>query len=305
MGIDVVVLGHIIIETIVFPDGRVVSPVLGSPAAYSSVALARLGTHVGLCTKVGVDMPEEFLEIFKKAGVDISGVKIVGQKSTHNKLIYVTMENKRVEYLAKAPHIEITDLPESYKKANIFYLCPMDYEVDLHIAQKLVEMEKTVVVDLGGYGGATSAEHPYGIENKLLTTIQIIKLSNIIKTSIEDCQYIFGYADSPNYYAEKMLKIGGQQVIITLGSKGVFYANATFCRYFPPLRCLAIDTTGAGDVFAAGLLHSYLKGAGIEDMITFGQAVACHVIERTGGVVPERMPTREEVLLRINKGVRR
>ena len=54
--LDIVSIGHIVREYIVFPD-RKTEEVLGSPAAYSSVALARLGERVGVVTRIGADMP--------------------------------------------------------------------------------------------------------------------------------------------------------------------------------------------------------------------------------------------------------
>ena len=51
-GPEIIVVGHILNEKIVFPD-RVIAPVLGSPAAYSSVCLASLGVKVGVVSKIG------------------------------------------------------------------------------------------------------------------------------------------------------------------------------------------------------------------------------------------------------------
>lgn len=304
---DVVVLGHIIIETVVFPDGSVLTPVLGSPAAYSSVAMARLGNHVGLCTKVGKDIPKEFIEVFDRAGVDLTGMRIVGRKSTRNKLIYTTPESKRVEYLNKAPDIEFYDIPDTFKEASLFYICPMDYEVPPRVVERLADEGKEVVVDLGGYGGATSATHPYGAKSKLSVTTEIISMCGITKASIEDCRYIFGEtrtSEPERRYADKMLTMGAKRVVITLGSKGVYYTDMDVNKRFPPLACKAIDPTGAGDAFAAGMIHGYLWDKGdIDTMIMFGQATACCVVERTGGVIPERMPSKEEVQQKLRKEV--
>jgi sugar/nucleoside kinase (ribokinase family) len=304
---DAVAIGHIIIETIVFPDQRVLHPVLGSPAAYSTVALARLGNRVQLCTKVGDDLPKAFIEVFQKAGVDLGGMKFIGKHSTQNKLIYSTLESKRVEYLTKAPRIEIDDLPRGYQETNVFYLCPMDYEVSFDVAQELYRQGKELIVDLGGYGGATSATHPHGDQSKIAPAESIIHLCRIVKASVEDCQYIFGPAgaqDPERHYAAKLLEMGARRVVLTLGGKGVFYSDSSLNRAFPPLSCEIVDTTGAGDAFAAGMVHAYLRDRDdVKGMITFGQATACCVIERTGGVSPERMPTRKEVQARIEREV--
>jgi len=299
---DVVVLGHIIIETIVFSDNRIVSPVLGSPAAYSSVILSSLGDKVGLCTKVGEDIPGEFIAVFKQVGVDLAGVRITGKHSTRNKLIYSAPERKSVEYIEKSPKIGFDDLPEDYKDAKIFYLCPMDYEVELHIVKEISRRGIELIVDLGGYGGATSAAHPCGERNSLKATRQVVRYSDVVKTSLEDCQSIFGRlgsSDSENHYLDLMLEMGAKQIVLTLGERGVFYANPGHWESFSSPRCQPVDITGAGDAFAAGMIHNWLKSGNICEAIEFGQATACYVIERTGGVIPERMPTEEDVLSRI------
>jgi len=298
--LDVVVIGHIIIETIVFPDGSILTPVLGSPAAYSSVAMARLGNKVGLCTKVGSDMPPKLMNVFKEAGVDLEGVKTIGKYSTRNRLIYVSMEQKRVEYINKAPSFSISDLPKSYLSPSLFYICPMDFEVPPEMLEELVKTGKPIFVDLGGYGGATSSIHQFGDESKLIYLERILRSSTVIKGSFEDCGLILGkvYSSAPApevAYAEKLMTLGAKSVLITLGSRGVYFHNCGGGSYFQPFRCEAIDTTGAGDVFCAGLISEYIKTGKIEEAILFGEAVACMVIEKSGGVKAERMPTREEV----------
>ncbi len=302
---DVAVLGHIIIETIVYPDGRVLTPVLGSPAAYSSVALARLGTSVGLCTNVGEDIPQTFLEIFEEAKVDLAGMSIIGEETTRNKLVYRTMEDKHVEYSAKAPSIELANLPEKAEEAGIFYVCPMDYEVSPSVVEKLVEAGKTVIVDFGGYGGATSASHPFGLEEALAPTLEVLSSCHVAKASVKDCRCIFGdpgLEEAEKYYADRMYAAGARQVVITMGSEGVCYSSGNKRVCCPPLNCEVADTTGAGDAFAAGMIHAFLRTpSDIERMLTFAQATACHVIEKTGGVALERMPTYEEIIKRIRK----
>ncbi|MDD3818580.1 MAG: hypothetical protein PHG41_01915, partial [Actinomycetota bacterium] len=73
--VDIVILGHILKEKIIFPD-REIYPVLGSPVAYSSVCLASLGVDVGIVTKIGKNFPEELLKVFNETKVNIEGIKI-------------------------------------------------------------------------------------------------------------------------------------------------------------------------------------------------------------------------------------
>ncbi len=53
--LEVAVASHIVKEVIRFPD-RTLEGVLGSPAAYSSVSLDRLGAKAGLASKIGTDL---------------------------------------------------------------------------------------------------------------------------------------------------------------------------------------------------------------------------------------------------------
>lgn len=298
--IDVVVIGHIIIETIIFPNGSVLTPVLGSPAAYSSVALARLGCRVGLCTKVGKDMPAPLSSVFEKAGVDLRGFQITDGYSTKNRLVYRHMEQKRVEYVTKAPNFSLHDIPEAYQGAALFYVCPMDFEIPVEVVDEIAGFGRPIFVDLGGYGGATSSVHQFGESELVKRLIPLLQRSSVVKASLEDCGLILGES-GPNgsitemTFAKKLTDLGATIVVITLGSRGVCLYTPSGGTYFPPFRCVAIDTTGAGDTFCAGMIYEYLKVQDISRAIPFGEAVACLVIEKTGGVSVERMPTEREV----------
>ena len=127
--VDIVCLGHILNEKIIFPD-RVIYPVLGSPVAYSSVCMASLGVDVGVVTKIGSDFPKELLRVFSEIGVDTSGI-ITGKTSTNNELIYDKNGDKTLKFISKADDIGIEDIPEKYKDSKIFCICPMDYEVNI------------------------------------------------------------------------------------------------------------------------------------------------------------------------------
>ena len=128
---EIVAMGHIVREHIVFPD-RQSEEVLGSPGAYSSVAMARLGGRVGLVTRIGTDMPDRLLKAFRESGVDLEGLKVVpGEPTTATRLVYDKQGNKAIEYPAKARALTLEDIPESYRAAKLFNVCTMDHDVEL------------------------------------------------------------------------------------------------------------------------------------------------------------------------------
>ena len=290
--IDIAVLGHILKEKIVFPD-KVIYPVLGSPVAYSSTCMASLGAKVGIVTKIGGDYPENLLEVFDIFGVNKDGL-IVGESSTNNELIYEKNGNKTLKFLTKAEDIFFTDVPLNFLDAEIFYICPMDYEVGIETIKELSKLKKIMVVDLGGYGGGTSGTHPEKKDGHELK--EICPYFDIAKTSIEDCYHIFDKnIGDEKEIAGKLLSFGTEICVITLGQRGSYVRTEKFEKYIPPFPTDdIIDRTGAGDCFAAGFLANYITGNDPVLASVYGTAVTSYVIERSGGVIVSRMPSIQE-----------
>jgi len=296
--LDWVAIGHLIKETIKFPH-KTIGPVLGSPAAYSSVAAARLGVKAGIITKVGKDIPQDLLKPFLEAGVDTTGLKVEGEDTTTNLLFYDASGNKRFRYLKKAPDILFNNIPRSYLAAKIFYICPINYEVSLETVRHIHSLDKIMAMDLGGWGGAASTTHPKGEEDYHILR-KLIKYLHIVKASTEDCRYLFHSRDIPvNEIPHLFVEWGAKIGIVTLGENGSIVANKKRQLRVPAFSSNVIDCTGAGDVYSAGFLIEYLRTTDVEKSALFASATASLVIEDSGGVSAKRMPTRSEVLKRI------
>jgi sugar/nucleoside kinase (ribokinase family) len=299
---EIVIIGHTIHETIRFPD-RTIEPVLGSPVAYSSVIAGVLGAPVGIVTKIGQDMPPELLQPFAAAGVDTRGVRVAGPHSTRNLLIYDVTGNKQVQYLRKAPDIFFDDIPVEYRGARLFFVCPMDYEVPLETVQAIRALPaNTIVVDLGGYGGATSDTHPSLDERRDPAALRsLIRHVDIVKASIEDCRHIVEHTDE-EALGRLFVSWGAQVGMVTLGERGAIAVTPDTVYRIPAFPSRAVDATGAGDAFSAGFLVEYLWTGDVERAARFGCATAALVIEGTGGVLASRMPTADAVYSRVAGG---
>jgi sugar/nucleoside kinase (ribokinase family) len=293
-GPDVVLAGHILNEKVVFPD-RVLSPVLGSPVAYCSVCLACLGARVGIVTKIGEDFPPQLMSVFQETGVDTAGVR-VGGVSTRNELIYQADGHKTLRFLSKAPSIGYADFPEQFLRAKIIYVCPMDHEVSIEGIRRLSRLERIMMVDLGGFGGATSADHPPVKDGAELR--DLCPYFTVVKGSIEDLGHILGASPTDEEaVAEQILKLGSRIVVVTLGARGAYVRTGDGDMRYPPYlgqQADVVDQTGAGDCFSAGFLFHYGRTQDAFSATLYGNAVTSFVIERTGGVVAARMPSRAE-----------
>jgi len=300
---DAVVIGNIIKETIV-DGGRVTGPVLGSPAAYSSLAMAAAGCPTGLVSFYGGDMVEQIREI---GIVDTAGL-IPYAYSTTNTLTYAPDGTKTVTFEKKAPNLGIERVPAHYMDGRVYHICPMDYEVELELVEELNRRGKVVVVDLGGYGGATSlVRHSVLAEFGKETIGRLCACGSYVKASAEDLASIFpGYTldQSANY----LVSHGATVAVFTLGARGAMYAIKGHDPVtVPGYRAVSkapdgsLNFTGAGDSFDGGFIAALCASADIEAAVKFGNAVASLAIEGPGGCIAARMPSHSQVIERMSQ----
>ena len=95
-------------------------------------------------------------------------------------------------------------------------------------------------------------------------------------------------------------------VVIKLGSKGAMGAQAGEVVHVPGFKVDAVDTTGAGDSFAAGFVHGMLLGRGLAECLMLGNAAGSLSTREPGGTggqadqatldrfLRENVPTKSE-----------
>ena len=62
--------------------------------------------------------------------------------------------------------------------------------------------------------------------------------------------------------AARALTAHAREVVVTLGAEGALWTDGDAVARAPAVPAAAVDTTGAGDAFAAGLLAARRRGAG-------------------------------------------
>jgi ribokinase len=81
---------------------------------------------------------------------------------------------------------------------------------------------------------------------------------------------------------------------VTLGERGAFLATPTWEKGIPAIKVPAVDTTGAGDAFNAGLAVALAHGAELEAAVNFAVITGGLAVTKDG-VVPA-LPRWDEVL---------
>lgn len=98
---------------------------------------------------------------------------------------------------------------------------------------------------------------------------------------------------------DELLSLGPSIVALKMGSKGAWVASEKEKTFIPAFRVNAVDTTGAGDVFAAGFIYGHSLGWDLKKCGLFASAAAAL---KTRGYGAEGYPGNREVdaFLKVN-----
>ncbi len=300
---EIVFAGHLVQEMIHFPD-RELGPVLGSPVAYGSLTASRLGGRAGLVSIVGTDMPPDLLQPLRAAGVDLTGLQVLGgNHSTRSLLVYDESGHKQIRYPQQAPPVLSEHFPPVFRAAPVVAVVTMDHDLPLSTIRRLRHLPGALAVDLGGYGGAHSRAHPDAAAQREPRALpELIACFDIVRASVEDCALLLGasaVADDAALRATlaAWLAQGPAVAMITLGERGCLLGTARGIRQIPAQKGPVVDTTGAGDAFFSAFLLHYLRHDDADAAARFAADAVMPVIGRSGGAHLERFPQLADVVL--------
>ncbi len=116
---------------------------------------------------------------------------------------------------------------------------------------------------------------------------------DVICPNLNEARGITGQ-DSPEDCAAWLSERGVGRVAIKLGREGAFALDAETSEWIAPFPVETRDETGAGDAFAAGLIHGLLNGWPLARAVRLGNAVGALSTRGTGA--SSALPDLEEAL---------
>lgn len=243
-------------------------------------AMAYLGANAGFIGKIGSDSVGSYYEqSVLKAGVSPYFIKTDGVSGSCTVLISPDGERTMGTFLGPGPTITGDEIEEEYlKKYHCIYI-----EGYLIVNEPLMRatMEKAkrlglkVALDLSNYN----------IVNAFKGMLEDIipKYVDILFSNESEAEAFTGLQ------AEEAVKKLSQIVdisIVTLGKKGALIGSRGEIVSVPAEGGKPIDTTGAGDNFAAGFLYGQSISASLEESARIGSMLAGHVIDVIGPEIP-------------------
>jgi sugar/nucleoside kinase (ribokinase family) len=110
-----------------------------------------------------------------------------------------------------------------------------------------------------------------------------VRDAELLLPNADEVRVLTGEAD-PERAARALA--GGREAVVTLGRAGALWTDGERVARARAEDVDAVDTTGAGDAFAAGLLAARADGAEPEEALAAGCRLAAHAVSRVGARPP-------------------
>lgn len=319
----VIAIGEALIDFIPHEKGRALNNVEnflrvpGGAPLNVAAAVAKLGGKSQMLTKLGQDgFGDAILNEVKPLGVDVS--RISRTKEANTALAFVSLRedgerdfsfyrNPSADMLLSAEEI----CSEDFNERDILHFCSVSL-IDAPIKEahrRAIEIakEKGCLISFDPNVRLPLWKQPEDCRKAIL---EFLPLSNIVKISDEELEFITGIKDEKE--ALDSLLTGDVKVIIyTKGTNGAEFITKERVIFSPSFKVSAQDTTGAGDSFIGSLLYQVAEGEHsleelvtlseekVQEILTFSNATAALTVCKKGAI--GALPLKEEVLAKISE----
>jgi sugar/nucleoside kinase (ribokinase family) len=261
-------------------DGVPIHAEPGGSCANTILGVAQLGGRTAYCGKVGGDeYGRVYMDKLKQAGV-ASFVR-AGDKLTGSTVILVTPDAQRTmnTFLGACQELSASDIPlDALKQSRRLYITGYLWDTD---GQKEAALLALRTAKAEGISVAMSLSDPFCVNRHRGDFENILKTyADLVFANREEALAQTG-TDS-THEALRVLRGWCQRVVITLGGSGAIIAHGDQTCFVDPNSVPAVDTTGAGDAFAAGFLYGLATDAGLYQCGRLGNYFASRVIQQMG-----------------------
>ncbi|MBN1486252.1 MAG: ribokinase [Anaerolineae bacterium] len=255
--VSYLVIGHITQDLL--PGGLYA---MGGTATYAALTAAALGHQVGIVTSYDCG----------SGSVDFGeSVQIACQPARAT----TTFENRyagnnRLQYLhARAEELTFDSIPEIWRNSPLVHIGPVAWECAPALVGKLAE---SAFVGITPQGWLRKMDSRGGIHYTRWTVAErVLPLASAVVLSIED---VAGDASLIAHFSSL-----ARLLVVTYGGDGcVLFQNGRADK-IPAPRCVEIDPTGAGDIFATAFFSVLYAGVAPIPAVRFATCLASHSVE--------------------------
>jgi sugar/nucleoside kinase (ribokinase family) len=273
-----VLLGNLLVDDIVFPDGSTRMGQPGGAVMYGALGAAIWGTRVGCVSLLGNDYPATMLDALRGLGVDLAGVHRLPGPGVRTWLLYEGQRRRLIHRLGCPTHEQVSPGPEhippGWRSAPAFHLGPMPFAVQRRLLASLAGSARPFV--------SIDPHRPIS-EETLAEWREALADADAFFPG-EDELLLEGTHADPRRVLPRLA--GGRLRFIGLKQAergGILYdAHAERFHRWPARATAVVDPTGAGDAFVAGFVSGHLEGLPVETCLDRAVVSAGFALEAQG-----------------------
>lgn len=253
----------------------------GGSACNTIRAISNLGAKAGFIGKIGSDAVGSYYEeAVQKAGVVPNFIKTEGVSGSCTVLISPDGERTMGTFLGPAPTITTEEVSESMLRPFEYVYIEGYLIVNESLLRGTVEKAKQmglkVALDLSNFNIVNSFK---GLLEDIIPRYVDILFSNESEAE--------AFTGQPAREAVKTLAGMVDIAIVTIGKEGALVSREGEVFHVSAEGGKPLDTTGAGDNFAAGFLYGQTVNASLEQSARIGSMLSGYVIDVIGPEIPD------------------
>jgi 2-dehydro-3-deoxygluconokinase len=265
-----------------------------------ATGLARLGLKVGWMSRVGADSFGDFVHsVLAQECIDAQCVATDARYPTGFQLKSKNDDDSdpTVEYFRRgsaASHLSIADFRRDYvlgaRHLHLSGVAPAisatSRELAFMLAREMRAAGRTISFD------PNLRPTLWGSEAEMVATLnELAGFADWVLPGINEGRILTG-ADDPATIARFYLARGARGVIVKLGAEGAYFETNEGARGHVKAQPVAnvVDTVGAGDGFAVGVVSALLEGRSLAEAAARGNRIGALAVQVIGD--SEGLPTR-------------
>ena len=273
----VLIAGSVALDSLETPYGSV-HDTLGGSAMYASLACS-LFAPVRLVGVVGGDYPPAGLDLLTSRGVDLEGLEVIAKGLTFRWAGRYGANLGAAETLAT--HLNVfadfsPKLPESYRDTAYVFLANIQPQLQAQVLAQIAPPRLSMCDTMNLWLNTVPRE-----VEAMIGKVDIALMNDAEARQLTGEPHLISAA-------EKTRALGARWPVVKKGEHGAMVCTEEGFRFVPPFPTTQpIDTTGAGDAFAGGMI-GHLAATGeisSENLVraaAYGTVLASFCVEGLG-----------------------
>jgi ribokinase len=262
----------------------------GGKGSNQAVGSARLGANVNFVARIGKDaFGEMALGLYRDEGIDVAHVKrtagaptgvgfIIVEAASGNNCIVI---DPGANELLSAD--DVSGCAAAFQSTSVVLT---QLEIPVAAAEAALRF--------GRAAGAITILNPAPVRALPPSVLQMV---DVLTPNQVEAKVLTGRSPDaviePDQLAHELIRSGVRQVVMTMGERGALIVTSSSSTHVPAISVSAVDTTGAGDAFNAGLAVALASGTSLEAAVQFAVVTGGLAVTKEG-VIPS-LPSQNEI----------